>query len=89
MLKLIFAFVLLFHSAVALSQSLSLQVALERALSQNLLLKRQVALQASVEARTLITLSPEKPVVSFYIGGYAELADRKSDCSALADFARV
>lgn len=66
MLKLIFAFVLLFHSAVALSQSLSLQVALERALSQNLLLKRQVALQASVEARTLITLSPEKPVVSFY-----------------------
>jgi hypothetical protein len=42
-------------------------MALERALSQNLLLKRQVALQASVEARTLITLSPEKPVVSFYI----------------------
>ncbi len=66
MLKLIFAFVLLLQSAVALSQSLSLQVALERALSQNLLLKRQQALQASVEARTLTTLSPEKPVVSFY-----------------------
>jgi cobalt-zinc-cadmium efflux system outer membrane protein len=67
MLKLIFAFVLLFHSAVALSQSLSVQMAVERALSQNLVLKRQVALQSSVEARALIALSPEKPVVSFYI----------------------
>ena len=60
------SFILLFHSAVALSQSLSVQMAVERALSQNLVLKRQVALQSSVEARALIALSPEKPVVSFY-----------------------
>ncbi|MFQ3607072.1 MAG: TolC family protein [Chloroherpetonaceae bacterium] len=66
MLKIRFYLLLLLCSEAAIAQPLSLRTAIERALKDNLAIKRQVELQASAEARTLITLSPEKPVVSYY-----------------------
>ncbi len=66
MLKIRFCLLLLLCAEAALAQPLTLREALERALTQNLVLKRQVELQASAQARTLITLSPEKPVISYY-----------------------
>ncbi len=66
MLKIRLCILLLSWSAVAISQPLSLREAIERALKENVTLKRQAELQASAEARTLITLSPEKTVVSYY-----------------------
>ncbi|MGQ9805156.1 MAG: TolC family protein [Chlorobiales bacterium] len=66
MLKIRFYLLLLLCAKTALAQPLSLREALERALNQNLVLKRQTELQVGVQARTLITLSPEKPVVSYY-----------------------
>ncbi|MCS6989334.1 MAG: TolC family protein [Chloroherpetonaceae bacterium] len=53
-------------SQTLLAQSLSKQAAIERALERNLALKRQRSLWESAEARALMTLSPEKPVVSYY-----------------------
>lgn len=66
MLKIRFYLLLLLFSEAAIAQPLSLREAVERALTQNLMLKRQTELQAGAEAKTLITLSPEKPVVSYY-----------------------
>ncbi len=66
MLKTRFCLLLLLCAEAAIAQPLTLREALERALTQNLVLKRQVELQASAQARTLITLSPEKPVISYY-----------------------
>jgi outer membrane protein TolC len=66
MFKIRFYLLLLLFSKAAIAQPLSLREAVERALTQNLMLKRQTELQAVAEAKTLITLSPEKPVVSYY-----------------------
>ncbi|MFN3427252.1 MAG: TolC family protein [Candidatus Thermochlorobacter sp.] len=57
---------LLLFSAHLLAQPLTRDAALRRALEHNFALKHQRALWESAEARVLTTLSPEKPVVSFY-----------------------
>lgn len=66
MLKIRFCILLLLASPAIVAQPLSLRDAIERALKENMSLKRQAEIQASAEARTLIALSPEKPVVSYY-----------------------